>query len=81
MEEPTTTAIDRPLVCLDGSAHPEKDVELPRGMSFTATDRLEFLKASEEIRKASVKPGLSAGGRLALRFLSQQTRRLARAPG
>lgn len=69
----------RRLACIDGAGEGETEVELPRGLVFTATDRLEFLQASEALRRASLKPGLSSGGRLAFRFLSQQTRRLARA--
>lgn len=78
MEEHSTSDVQTPrLSCLSGESKPEPSIDLPPGMSFTATDRLEFLRVSQQLRQASLKPGLSSPGRLALRFLSQQTRRLA----
>lgn len=71
---------DRRFACLEGAAEPEPEIALERGMKFSTGDRLAFLQASEGLRCAALKPGLSSAGRLALRFLAQQTRRLARAP-
>lgn len=67
----------RRFVCLDGGEEAEQEIRLAPGLTFSAHDRLEFLRAAEEMRKAALKPGLSSGGQLALRFLSQQARRLA----
>lgn len=81
MDRSDVAVSPRRFECLKGGAKPEQEVELPSRLDFTAADSLAFLALSEEIRRASVKPGLSPAGRVALRFLSQQARRLARARG
>lgn len=66
------------LVCLEGDSEVCQEPGVPRDAGFTATDQLEFLKASEGMRRLSLMPGLSDAAREAFWFLSSQTRRLAK---